>query len=256
MAALPVLSADDLSGSSLLDALKVGGAFTLRLDLEAVRAFETTGQAVTAFFSEELTEADRQKISPSYEQLESKQLLQHRIGQPKHEVLQLDSGSRVSQIVTAAKLKGAFDLVDQIARSVLEGLAGCLGIRRKSFAPVLDDLPSDHISSSLLQCFKYTPVIQDLSEAPTAVEAHTDRGLLTFVYPLVRGDIDDGLEIQDIDGVWSNVECSTGRLDITVFAGAALEAATGGIIHAPSHRVVAKSRIRQSLDFSAFRDSS
>lgn len=138
----------------------------------------------------------------------------------------------------------AWALLDGGCRASLGALAGPLRARADALWSLADPvpLPDGAGGSSILHASRYNaaaaaaaaaggPVVGGAGAAPTGVEAHVDRGLLTLV-----AQASPGLEVRAPGGAWRRVHAADD--EAVLMAGWALEWASAGALKAAEHRVV------------------
>lgn len=120
------------------------------------------------------------------------------------------------------------DYIEKLAESFKSLVAEALDL-----PPTIFEQFFDHPQAHKLKLIKYPePVESKPNEATQGVGPHRDSCFLTF---LLQGTPHTGLEVQNKAGTWLPVKPIPGTLVINI--GRALEAITGGVCTATTHRV-------------------
>lgn len=123
-------------------------------------------------------------------------------------------------------LQNLFDELDKTSQILLEALGKALDVPQSYFDDMIET------GNSILRAIHYPPV----GEAPPAgsvrAAAHGDINLIT----ILMGATASGLQLQDKDGTWLDVETKPGQL--VVDSGDMMSRITNGVIPATIHRVI------------------
>ena len=125
----------------------------------------------------------------------------------------------------------AFKL-NEIARNILHKIQPHIPdelarIQEEPLHKMVKDSPS-----TLLRVLHYPPVPEDAEEGAIRAAAHEDINLITLLVSASEA----GLQVQDLEGNWIDVEADAGSIIVNV--GDMLQEASDGIFKSTTHRVV------------------
>ncbi|MGK0367868.1 MAG: isopenicillin N synthase-like dioxygenase [Thermoproteota archaeon] len=119
-----------------------------------------------------------------------------------------------------------FDSLSHTSLILLEAIGKGLDVSENFFKEMAQD------GNSILRPIHYPPVPNDADRKSIRAAAHADINLIT----LLVGATSSGLQLQDKDGSWLNVDSEEGEL--VVDSGDMLELLTNGVLPATIHRVI------------------
>jgi isopenicillin N synthase-like dioxygenase len=123
-------------------------------------------------------------------------------------------------------LQTLFDELDKTSQILLAALGRALDVSEDYFAKMIDT------GNSILRAIHYPPVGEAPPVGSVRAAAHGDINLIT----ILMGATASGLQLQDKDGSWLDVETAPGQL--VVDAGDMMSRITNEVIFATIHRVI------------------